>query len=101
MGWPRKGDYRLFQERKDKSFILVCVAERNASGNWDAIGNVHEGPEPSLAGCSTNNSYLSRFTRRVAWSDLPAEWKKAFMRYMNQDADSPFKPEDEPGLHRT
>ena len=43
MGWPRKNDgSRLYQERKDKSFLLVITENgANPRGHFDAIANVH------------------------------------------------------------
>lgn len=100
MGWPRKGDHRLYFERKSKSYMLLCVGDgRNPGGAWGAVANCLSGTEPSLCYCGVSDGYIYSHCRRVAWSDLPKEWKRAFVCYMS--VDTPWSPDNEPGLHRT
>src|ERR1700677_890772 len=81
MGWPRKNDgSRLYQERKDKSFLLVITENgANPRGHFDAIANVHADATPSLASTSVSPLYLHDRCLRAEWSDLPDEWQRAFL----------------------
>jgi len=91
---------RLYQERKDKSFILVITENAWAASNgmYSAITNVHEGAAPTLASTGVSPLYLHTRCRRVQWSDLPAEWQAAFRLWM-QDWDQ--SPEQIRGLWQT
>ena len=86
MGWPRKNDgCRLYQERKDKSFILVITENgRNSQGDFGALGNVYEDSSPCLASTQVSPVYLHDRCRRVQWSDLPDEWRRAFGLWMEE-----------------
>lgn len=100
MGWPRNNETcRLYQERKDKSYVLVLVANgQNGSGEYDAVANSLAGPNPSLAGTGVAPRYLTNRCRRVSWSDLPANWQNAFLFYMNQGES--WDPKTNRGLWR-
>jgi len=101
MGWPRKGDMRLYQERKDKSFLLVLVCNgTNGSGQYDVIGNAFAGPNPSLCGTGADRGYLLDRCRRVAWEDMPENWQRAFTRYMTTGGEK-FDPVTKVGLNKT
>lgn len=99
MGWPRKNDgERLYQEKSDKSYILVCVENgQNGSGKWDAVANAYEGPNPSLCTVGVDALFLLNCCRRVEWSDLPDNWKNALQNYMTQGGDS-WNPNEVRGL---
>jgi hypothetical protein len=86
MGWPRKNDgCRLYQERKDKSFVLAITENgKNAEGDFGAIANVHADAMPCLASTLVNPLYLYERCRRVQWSDLPGEWQRAFGLWMEE-----------------
>ena len=84
MGWPRsREECRLYRER-DGSYVLVIVENGcNGSGHWDAIANAFAGPTPSLASTGVSDEYLRQWgMKRVEWSVLPDEWKRAFLRYL-------------------
>ena len=86
MGWPRKNDScRLYQELKDKSFLLVITENgANPRGHFDAIANVHTDATPSLASTCVSPLYLHDRCRRAQWSDLPADWQAAFLPWMEE-----------------
>jgi hypothetical protein len=94
MGFPRSNEgYRLYQEKAMKSFLMIIMENgKNGSGSWDAIANVYGGSTPSLCSTGASPDYLKNCCRRVQWSDLPEEWKRAFLAYMTE------KPEDIRGL---
>jgi hypothetical protein len=94
-----KGDLRLYQERKDKSIVVVFTNLRNGSGNYDAIGNAMEGERPTLCGTGVSPEWLYSKCRPVQWSELTPEWKAAITEYMTRGGD-PFDPEAEPGFWR-
>ncbi len=90
MSWPRKNDsMRLYQEKTDKSFILVLVENGIDGGTYDAIGNAYEGPNPGLASTGVGPLYLLNRCRRVEWSELPTEWKRAFQYWLDSDDTKP------------
>lgn len=96
MSWTRKNDgARLYQEPGGGYLLLIPDEEF-------AVGNVYEGPEPSLCGapypCA---SYLTR-CKRVAWNDLPAEWQEALLHYMrpHEEGETTWNPADYRGLWR-
>ena len=96
MGWSRKNDgARLYQEKKDKSFILVITENGIHSGCYEAVANVHEGPNPTLASTGVSQGYLLNCCKRVQWSDLPRIWQREFERWMNQT------PQETRGLWKT
>lgn len=79
MSWPRKNEVcRLYQERKQKSFLIVFPDQTNGKGDYDAIANAYDGPNPSLCGVTVGPLYLLNCCRRVQWSDLPENWQRAF-----------------------
>jgi hypothetical protein len=85
MGWPRKHEScRLYQERKDKSYLLVITENGLHNGAYEAIANVYYGPDPSLCSTSVSPLYLLNHCRRVQWSDLPDEWQRAFRVWMGE-----------------
>ena len=81
MGWPRKNEgYRLYLERKDKSYIMVALANGRATdGCLEAIANVHPDSHPCLMTTGVYDAYLRNACRRVEWSELPKEWQAAFL----------------------
>ncbi len=100
MSWPRKNDsMRLYQENVDKSFILVLTGNGVHGGTYDAIGNaLYSGSSPSLASTGVGPIYLLNRCRRVEWSDLPQEWKRAFQYWLN--CEPATKPESVRGFWR-
>lgn len=108
MGWPRQNDCcRLYQERKDKSYILVIVENGFRNGAYECIANVYSGPNPSLCSTSVSPHYILNQCRRVQWSDLSEEWQRAFRLWMEEwDQSSEqirgfWRIEDQPKLLRT
>lgn len=99
MGWPRKNEQcRLYQEKRDGSYLLVNVGDgRNPADPslWDAIGNVYEGSDPSLTSTAVCEAHLRTRCRRVAWSDMPRQWRGAFRKWLRVD------PKSVPGFWRT
>lgn len=79
MGWPRKDDtLRLYREDWDKSYILILTANgRGPGGAYDAVANVHNGPEPSLGSTVVHPIFLLKHCTRVQWDELPPEWQTA------------------------
>jgi len=100
MGWPRRNEQiRLYQERKEKAFLLVLVANGvNGRGHYDAVANVFAGATPSLGSTSVAPGFLLNRCRRVQWSDMPPDWQDALRRWIADD-DGPG-PEGVRGLWR-
>ncbi len=94
-GWPRKDEVmRLYRER-DGSYMMVDVPI-GRDGTYAAIANALEGPEPSLATTGVSPSYLLQAgCKRVQWSELPREWKAAFLYWLSFDK---IKPRDVRGF---
>jgi hypothetical protein len=90
MGWPRKNEVcRLYQEKKDKSYLLVNIIDGRSNGTYGAIGNALTGSSPSLASTGASPGYLLNKCRRVEWSELPLEWQDAFWHWLESDCQHP------------
>lgn len=106
MGWPRKNeDARLYRERKSGAYLMVITANgRNRDGTWDAIANVYEDrSDPCLSSTGASDRYLHLRCKRVEWSELPEEWKEAFLCRMEgweEDGSDATNPEDVRGFWR-
>jgi hypothetical protein len=97
MGWPRKNDQMRLYRDKQNAYVLVFVDDERR-GLHDALANVYDGSSPSLCGTQVSDRwFVQTWPKRVEWSDLPTEWKEAFMRYMDDD-EHPFRPEEIRGL---
>ena len=96
MGWTRNDVARLYRDR-DGSYVFVNIVDgTNGADCYDAIGNVHSGPKPSLGSTGIQRGYLRR-CKRVEWSDMPLEWQGAFMPWLKGIGGH---PRDIKGLHR-
>ncbi len=90
-GWPRTNEgFRLYKER-DEAYLMLDIPAQG--GYYSAIANAFKGPEPSLGSCSValNFTYV-KGCKRVQWSELPKEWKAAFIQWIN------VKPKDVRGF---
>lgn len=100
MGWPKADEqFRLYQERGDKTYILVAI-EGSRTSMQDAVANMYPGPSPSLGGTLVSRSYLQSKCQRVSWRDLPANWQAAFLVYMRQGGQD-WDPQKIRGLWHT
>lgn len=102
MGWPRKNEeIRLYREKRGASgFLMIFPDEPWGPGNYTAIGNVLASPGPSLCGTGVSPAYIAdNRLKRLAWSDLPADYQAAYREYMQRDG-SIFVPETVRGLWR-
>lgn len=85
MGWSRSQfTLRLYQDRRDKSYLLVDPHGEalRYGGGYDGVANVLTGPEPSLGSSTVGPAYLTDRCRRVAWNDLPTNWKRAMREWL-------------------
>jgi len=97
MGWPRKNEgFRLYFERKDKTYLLVEIQtpeelkEERAGGYFrrgqDAIGEVmvnNDSENPKLASTTVSPTHLHKKCRRVQWTDIPEVWQDALKTWIN------------------
>lgn len=83
MGWPRKHEeYRLYLDRKDKTYILVSTEMRSPDGCYSCVQELmkNNDPEhPKLTTGKVSDEYIRSHCRRVSWNDLPAVWQREFM----------------------
>jgi hypothetical protein len=105
MGWPKKSEGARIYRDRDSSYLMIFPDEETIRGDFDAIGNIYHGSEPSLAGTMASRGYVfDRRLKRVQWNELPEEWQVAFTRYIQQGQGSSqgdeFRPEDYRGLWR-
>jgi hypothetical protein len=101
MGFPRTNDdgMRLYRD-KENAYLLVFT-EGRLKWQMDAIANVYPGPDPSLCYTGLSSAWFARvWPKRVEWSDMPPEWQAAFMAYMEDDDEPPFRPETIRGFWR-
>lgn len=91
MGWPRKDDTaRIYQERNG-AYLLVLTGSGYGYSGYDAIVNVlsyTKGDYPSLGSSGVNRSFLLK-CKRVEWSELPQNWKDAFLQRMREWDEKP------------
>jgi hypothetical protein len=73
---------RFYQERKEKSYLVVFPDQRNYSGNIEAATNGYFGPNPSLWASAVSDLYLRNHCKRVHWPDIPAEWQQALAHWL-------------------
>jgi len=108
MGWPKKNEgYRLYFERKAKSYLLLDPERDPQQTDYSAIGEllIDNDPEhPRLCSCEVSDMHLYRHCRRVSWAELPEVWRRAFLAsgiqdYVNDDW-VPFDPTSHRGLWR-
>lgn len=81
---------------------MVFPEEKDHRGHYDSISNVYDGATPSLVGgggISREFIYKSG-CKRVQWSELPEEWQRAFLNYMEPvfDDEEWWRPEEQRGL---
>jgi hypothetical protein len=84
MGWAKKNEVgRIYRDKDRKTFFIVFVDQVTPRYGWDAIANVLTGSEPSLGTCGISPTYVStHWLKRMAWSELPREWKEAFRPWL-------------------
>lgn len=88
MGWSRDSSPRIYRDKDRRSYFIW------EPDSGSATANALSGPEPSLCGCSVPRSYISvNWLKRVAWDELPAEWRTAFIAYG-------YGPDESRGFHR-
>lgn len=86
MGWPKLNDQcRIYFEKRDKSYMLVLTECGKHGDKYDVVANVQSSSNPNLCSCSCTIGYLRSYCKRVQWSDLPVEWKKAFRNIMRNN----------------
>jgi len=89
MGWPKKNEfYRLYYERKNKTYLLVEVLNdsRNPDGSYQAYGELlinNDPDKPTLCETSVSPMHIYKKCRRVSWKDVPGVWQKAFLDRMS------------------
>lgn len=83
MSWPRKNETaRVYQDRKDKSFLIIFPDNLNPAGDYDGVGNVYPNDTPILASCCISPAFIRNLYRRVQWSDMPRHWQKALCLWL-------------------
>lgn len=99
MGWPKKNEiFRLYLERKNKTYLLVLVNERRPDGYYDGIGELLLYPDPNnpqVCFTSVSDQHIYRHCRRVAWNDMPPVWQGALLKHLSET------PDKYPGLWRS
>lgn len=77
MKWPKNPEVSI---RREPNGSYIAVLEKNIcdNGGVEIIGNALFGSEPSLASTSASRAWIGS-TERVAYSELPNEWKSAFL----------------------
>lgn len=99
MGWPKKHDeYRIYYERKSKTYLLVYV---DGLDTHNCVGEIlinNDPDNPRLAHMECSEYYIRKnWLKRVQWSDLPTVWQDAFKR-VHFDIDPIERPEAIIGL---
>lgn len=95
MGWPKKNEtFRLYYERKNKTYLMVSINERHEGTSYlscarvscyEAVGELMQEPDPKAPWpCTTSVSpmHLYMKCRRVSWNELPKIWKDSFNSYL-------------------
>lgn len=87
MGWPRKNEVaRIYRDKDKKSFFIIFLDERYRypnNGNYEALANVYDGPNPSLCNTGVSLSYIcNNWLKRMQWDELPKNWRGAFRHYI-------------------
>ena len=103
MGWPKKHEqYRLYYERKKKTYLLVVVDDEYRSCH-DCVGEllINNDPEnPRLVHSECSGAYIyNNWLKRVQWDELPEVWRQAF-KAAHFDIEPIEKPETIRGLWR-
>lgn len=80
--WPRAKEVaRLYRER-DGSYMLVYMEPAYLYQDGvtrSCLTNIYSGPNPSLNLTGVHPNFFARTSvKRVAWSELPREWKRTF-----------------------
>lgn len=81
MSWARKNEgYRLYLERKGKSYLLVDPETMEGVGEV----MVNNNPEnPQLAGCAVSRGYLYSKCKRASWDEMPKVWQEALSYWID------------------
>ena len=86
MGWPVKNEgFRLYFERKAKSYILLDPEEINFDGSFPAVSEMmvnNDPARPVLGTGSVSYNYLYRHCKRVSWGQMPPVWQRTLTPWM-------------------
>lgn len=97
MGWPKNKGLRLYFERRDKTWLLVDTSQVNGRGNYDAVGELMEDPDPTdpwTVNTSVSPGHLYSKCRRASWDEMPQVWRGSLSGFISGG------PEDHRGLWR-
>lgn len=85
-GFPKCQGLRLYYERKSNSYMLVDTENKTPTGCYECIGEMlleNDPKRPLLSSSSCGQEYLSRYCRRVEWSDMPWVWRGALRKWIS------------------
>ncbi len=97
MGWPKKNEkYRLYFEKRQKTYLLVQVDHKIRRSLFNAVGELSKREDPDvlrLDYLTVSITYLHKSCRRVEWNELPVKWRKAFLEmwFLKYPVENPFE----------
>lgn len=98
MGWPKKNEgFRLYFERKAKTYLILEPDERSYDGNYPGVAEVmtnNDPDRPCLGTTGVSDSFLYSHCRRASWAEMPPVWRAALASWMTEP------PEKHRGLWR-